>query len=347
MALVNMLEDFSLRLNNELKALHHQIFHSQNFVEVDCPVCGSAGSTLYGVKDAFSYRRCNVCTMIYMSPRLSDVATLAFYNSKANEIYNEIKFHGTGSNIDRDNLVNYHNLEIILKRVGSPSEKGESLKLLEVGCGSGYFLKSAQNAGFDVYGLELNVKLLDNAKKLLGVETIYGIDVQECDFPNEQFDVIYLRDVIEHIHSPMSFLRKLSALLKVGGILFIETHNVDGFIFKAVGIRHTCFFGFEHPVHWSSKTLGLALNKCGLDLADIKFESQDCTLYEIVHYYREPTFTTIFKGSNNRIIDKFLGVALRLLRIPIIKFLDSLVTPKVANLFGYGSTMKFIAIKSK
>ena len=189
--------------------------------------------------------------------------------------------------------------------------------------------------------------MLENAKKLLDVKTIYGVDVQECNFSDGQFDVIYLRDVIEHIHSPMSFLRKLSALLKVGGILFLETHNVDGLIFKAVRVRHTCFFGFEHPVHWSPKTLSLALDKCGLDSVDIKFESMDCTLYEMIHYFRESTFTTIFKSKNNKVFDKILGIILRFLRMPIIKYLDSLVTPKVASLLGSGSTMKFIATKGK
>jgi len=342
-----MIEDYNNRLNSELKSLHSHIFNDKYLIEVNCPVCNSNSYRLYGIKDGFTYRRCKKCEMIYMSPRLTDSATLAFYNSKANEVYNEIKFHGQGANIEQDNLVNYQNLELIIKSTQAHPTKSEQLKLLEVGCGSGFFLKSAQNAGFDVYGLELNSRLLGNAKKLLEVETIYGVDVQECDFPDEHFDVIYLRDVIEHIHSPMPFLRKLSALLKVGGVLFLETHNVEGLIFKAVRIRHTCFFGFEHPVHWSPKTLSLALEKSGLDFVDIKFESMDCTLYEMIHYYRESTFTTIFKSANNKIFDKFLGIILRFLRIPIVKYLDFLVTPKVASLLGHGSTMKFIATKSK
>lgn len=47
----------------------------------------------------------------------------------------------------------------------------------------------------------------------------------DAAFPNENFDVIYSRHVLEHLMDPMSTLIEANRILKKGGILFIEVPN--------------------------------------------------------------------------------------------------------------------------
>jgi SAM-dependent methyltransferase len=219
-------------------------------------------------------------------------------------------------------------------------------KLLEIGCAKGVFLNGARIAGFDVHGLELNKENCDYANKLLN-GLVHPIDLFEMKYPSNSFDIVYMRDVIEHIHNPGPFLGEISRILRPGGIIYLETHNIDGLIYRAVGSRHTVIFGFEHPVHWSTKTITFALKKHKLEVKFIGFKSLDFLLRELIKYFLQPTFTTVFPwgvGRIQRFLLKACGFVLS--RSPL-KQIDKFIFPRIANFLKSGSTMKVIAINTK
>src|ERR1051325_7085465 len=83
------------------------------------------------------------------------------------------------------------------------------MRVLEIGCGEGGVLKAFINKGCKGVGVELDPPRIDNANQYLRdevssgkikfvVKDIYEVDVEK-DFRG-QFDIIVLKDVIEHIH---------------------------------------------------------------------------------------------------------------------------------------------------
>lgn len=180
----------------------------------NCPVCESSTSKLYCVKDGFVLKRCRECSMVYLSPRLTVEATHNFYNSVVNEVYNETKFHDDSSD-NLDDELNLDNYLILQQYIDNP----KGLKILEIGPGRGAFLKKAKQEGFHTTAIELNSKLLGNLSKFC--DTVYSDDLTKLNIEENTFDVIYFRDVIEHIPDPKSFLHNIYKILKKGGGFYL------------------------------------------------------------------------------------------------------------------------------
>jgi len=345
--------DNEIRLNSAMRVLHSKIFKTDGSMRLeyeeytDCPVCSSNTSNNYCTKDNFQHVKCRTCGMVYINPRLNKAATLDFYNSSVNEIYNEQKFHASVEGESSDDRVNAQNIRLIANFYARSNDNKTPLvgkKLIEIGCAKGYFLKQAKNLGSEVFGVELNKINAEIARNSFG-DCIYDQDIFELCLPSDTFDIIYMRDVIEHIHNPLPFMEELSRLLKPGGMIFIETHNIDSLIHRLVGGKHTCLFGFEHPVHWSYKTLKLALEKSGIIVDKAHFESMDLNVLTFLGYFRISTWTTIHPWKSNSLITFLLRALSVPFRIPYINHLSSLPLALLANYFRAGSTMKVIGFK--
>lgn len=100
-------------------------------------------------------------------------------------------------------------------------------QVLEIGCGEGGNLKPFLDRGCSCTGIDLNRPQIENAKAFfhghkhedrlhLIADDIYNINPQE-----HQYDIIMLRDVIEHIHNQERFMRILPQFLKPHGVVFL------------------------------------------------------------------------------------------------------------------------------
>ena len=103
------------------------------------------------------------------------------------------------------------------------------MRILEIGCGEGGVLKAFVNKGCEGVGVELDAPRVVDANKFLTediaagrlrfvVKDIYEVDVKK-DF-NGLFDIIVLKDVIEHIHDQAKLIGWMKNFLKPGGIVF-------------------------------------------------------------------------------------------------------------------------------
>jgi SAM-dependent methyltransferase len=195
-----------------------------------------------------------------------------------------------------------------------------------------------------VWGLELNKKNCSYAVGMLG-NTILDKDLMEAGFKSGMFDVVYMRDVIEHLPNPREIMREINRILKPGGMVFIDTHNIDSLVNAITRERHTVIFGFEHPVHWSPRSLAYLLRNTGFKVMDVRFQSMDFTVACLLSYCIEPTFTTILPWRNL----SFVKLILKILRKPFtlypLKWMDEKWTPRTANMLKRGSTMKVFASK--
>jgi SAM-dependent methyltransferase len=104
---------------------------------------------------------------------------------------------------------------------------GRSGRLLDLGCGLGFFLKAmASFASWEAYGREISPAAARYARDTLGLTRITCGRLEEVDLPQSSFDIITLWDVLDHILRPDPILSSCHALLREGGICFIRTPNV-------------------------------------------------------------------------------------------------------------------------
>lgn len=103
------------------------------------------------------------------------------------------------------------------------------MRVLEIGCGEGGVLKAFVNNGCEGVGVELDEPRIENAKLFMPEEIksgkirfitkdIYQVDVEK-DFAG-LFDIIVLKDVIEHIHDQPRLIGWMKKFLNPGGIIF-------------------------------------------------------------------------------------------------------------------------------
>ena len=139
--------------------------------------------------------------------------------------------------------------------------------VLDFGSGSGEFLELAKSLGWEGYGLDLDRKAVETARRR-GVSCQVG-GVQELEQLDKSFDYITLSHVIEHVHNPLDLLRACRATLNTEGVLWIETPNIDSLGHQRFGSN---WRGLEPPRHlilFNPSSLNQILIEAGF--SDIEF----------------------------------------------------------------------------
>ncbi len=133
--------------------------------------------------------------------------------------------------------------------------------LLEIGCGTGVFLAKAREHGFECAGLELSSYAAEFVRNMgIPVETK---SIEEANFSEERWDVIVMREVIEHLPHPMESLMTIRKWLKPGGVLFMATGNYDCPERKLRGADWFYFMPEGHLYYFSNRTMRRYLKKVG------------------------------------------------------------------------------------
>lgn len=123
--------------------------------------------------------------------------------------------------------------------------RGEG-KVLDVGCGAGGNLKSLQDQGWDVSGIEVSEEASTHARALTGGRIHTGT-LESHPFAQKSFDLILMSHSLEHLPSPTEALRRVHALLKDDGLLVVSVPNADSIEAKLFG---NSWFHWDPPRHF-------------------------------------------------------------------------------------------------
>ena len=149
---------------------------------------------------------------------------------------------------------------------------GRSGRLLDMGCGLGFFLKAlVPYANWETFGCEISPAAVQYARERLGLHNVLSGRLEDADFPRGSFDIITMWDVLDHIPNPDPLLRHCHALLRKGGICFIRTPNVLNQLFRArlkkvtQGMRPNVAYMMarDHPHHYSEVSIRGLLERNG------------------------------------------------------------------------------------
>lgn len=153
------------------------------------------------------------------------------------------------------------------------NEKNSKLKILDFGCGIGYFLNNLKSSRFIKTGQEINIYGYNKCKKL--EFKVYTNDLLKIGLRSGEFDVVSMWHVLEHLDDPKKYLNKISLILKKDGILIFSTPNTDSLGFK---IGKANWFHLDSPRHltlYNKKSLIKLCNDAGFEVVSIKNEFYD------------------------------------------------------------------------
>lgn len=134
--------------------------------------------------------------------------------------------------------------------------------ILDIGCGTGGMLTALQSLG-TVWGIDSSKKAVDYASSKVPKATITQGSVPQ-DMPQQQFDIITLLDVLEHIEDDTAALQKIKQSLKPRGIAVITVPALQ-FLWTSHDDMN------EHKRRYSRRELKEKIEKSGLILKKISY----------------------------------------------------------------------------
>jgi SAM-dependent methyltransferase len=201
----------------------------------------------------FRTDRCMTCNFIFMNPRLSE-ATIT-------SLYREGYYRGDAdySYYDERDAEKYSRYvwNSRIKKIRSFIENGN---LLDIGCAFGGFLKAASRY-YNPFGIEISDYAGGFAKLEFG-EKIHIGSLENHPFKDEFFSSITMIEVLEHLPAPVVSITECFNLLKKGGLLVIQTANMNGIQARLLRDRYAYFLP-GHFSYFTKDNLKTLLEKTG------------------------------------------------------------------------------------
>ena len=214
---------------------------------VNCNICGSDNTQLLGVENNCNICLCRQCGLIYVNPRpVSQSLSPDFFDN-----FDEPPEERWGAK----NYKNY--LEILDTIEQVCPDKG---RLLDVGCGYGFFLNLARERGWQIFGEDTSLSAVSYCHKQLNINVFRGL-LEEADFPDNYFNAVMLWLVLEHLPDPQSTLKEIYRIMAPNAVLIVRVPNVNFILIKskASGKRSIVDGAPHHLFGFTPQTLNLML----------------------------------------------------------------------------------------
>jgi len=139
-------------------------------------------------------------------------------------------------------------ISIVFEKLLQPSEL-LGKRLLDVGCGTGWFSLRAIQEGAEVVSVDIGSALLKKVSEKCEAESVVS-DILSLGVKDKTFDYVLATEVIEHTDNPWRALTEIHRVLKNNGILIMTVPNriwhFTVHIAKALNIRK--YNGYENWV---------------------------------------------------------------------------------------------------
>jgi SAM-dependent methyltransferase len=147
----------------------------------------------------------------------------------------------------------------------------ERRHLLDIGCGPGFFLKTAKDHGWRVMGVEPSRQAAAHARGL-GVQVVEGFFNGESATGLGRFDVVHLNNVLEHVPNPVELIARARDLLEAGGLICVNVPN-DFSGFQHAARRHLDLPEWwlappHHLNYFTFDSLSALLTRLGFSIAE-------------------------------------------------------------------------------
>lgn len=224
------------------------------------------GNYVYGGEDYHHFWKCEICDMIYLYPPLSKEDEEKFYNKEFE------KFMASRAGVDMDWTgpekhfqSNQREVNRRMPLLNKFIRKG--MKVLELGCSSGFMLDALKKQGLDVYGVDPSGGFIDFVKAK-GIN-VFNSDEELLNNFHDKFDIIIHYYVLEHIAEPVAFVDKYMDMLSDNGLMIFEVPCASDPLVELYKVEAFDQFYWSIAHHWYFSKISLSNV---LDKTSFKYE---------------------------------------------------------------------------
>jgi 2-polyprenyl-3-methyl-5-hydroxy-6-metoxy-1,4-benzoquinol methylase len=224
----------------------------ENFI---CKICGRDKTGRLYDKGTYNIIRCRSCGFIFNDKweSFSDKERYAPEKSTDIKALKEI--------FEREKEIYFDRFKNDLKEIAKLKSPG---RILDIGCGPGYFLFLAKSQGWEAFGIDIDNGMVEFCKQYLSLKVSQG-SLGRASYPESYFDAITLFHVLEHVPDFDLTISNACKMLKPDGLLVIDVPN-------AGDIRRSLFkgdwmqFREHHLWYFSEHALEMLLRKHGFKI---------------------------------------------------------------------------------
>ena len=225
-------------------------------VMVACAICGGQQTRRLYRKSGYDIGRCVRCGLVYANPRAPRDTIRARYSG---DYFWKEYLPALGVWEGNYDLAQFDVRYAPLLGLLGPAA---GRRLLEVGSGAGFFLKSAERSGWLVTGIEPSEEASRFARDRLGLD-IQREPAETLTVDAAKFDAAVMFDTIEHLFDPRAALTSIARALVPGGQLLIGTPNFAALSRHLLGSSWAVLSPLEHMYYFDERTLGRLVEDCG------------------------------------------------------------------------------------
>ena len=148
------------------------------------------------------------------------------------------------------------------------SDLTSETKFLEIGCSFGGILNKVSDAGLKViHGVEPNKRDAQIVSSRLSTAKIFNSTFEKSELADEYYDMVVSIEVLEHVVSPLHFLKKCYGILSKNGLIHIEVPNHNDVLLSAYkDPGYLNFYYHKAHIHYFTKeSLLLLCHECGFE----------------------------------------------------------------------------------
>jgi SAM-dependent methyltransferase len=230
--------------------------YQPTLVEVACDLCGGRQFAPFHDKMRHGINLptvlCRRCGLAQTNPRPDEASLATFYE----RFYHS--FHGRNGIDDAYLAKSARMAKARLDYISRKLDPAAPLRVLEIGPGAGQFLKLAgERTRWSVQGVEHGAQSFQWCKSL-------GLNVVNSRFEDfvalETFDLVVAFQVMEHLASPLDFLKRCRTVLGEQGQLFLEVPDLE-----RPGTIYADFLQLPHLYSFTEASLATYLTVAGFE----------------------------------------------------------------------------------
>lgn len=259
-----------------------------------CYLCSSTVAREKFVFPRYKILVCGKCGIYRRHRELTKTELVEVFSSKY--FTKEQKDYFKGQFSQRINLKLPRN-QSFLQRLETINELTHEKKgkLLDIGCGSGVFIKLAKEQGWKIEGVDISSYAAKFAREKFGLKIHVGA-FETFKPPKNSFDVITSWDVISYSQHPEVIFKKVYQLLKPKGVFAFEVTVVDTLLnylsyipyyLSSGAMYEYCSRGlpFEHAYHFTRRTINRYMKQFGFTIVQAENHELDFRFSSIPKAY--------------------------------------------------------------